>query len=214
MNYATANGTATAPADYTSASGTLDFAAGDTSETIIVTVQGDALDELDETLGVHLSNPLEATIADADAVGTILDDDQTPTLSATGGTVSEGHAGSRPLTFTVALSAASGRSVTVNYSTADGTAQAPGDYTATTGALTFAPGQTSRTVDVSVIGDTLDENNETFTFALSAPTGATLQTGVATGTIADDDALPSVSVNDASVVGAAPRRSRRLRRLV
>ena len=142
VNYATANGTATAPADYTSASGTLNFAAGDTTKTIIVTVQGDALDELDETLAVHLSNPLEATIADADAVGTILDDDQTPALSATGGTVSEGDAGSRPLTFTVALSAASGRSVTVNYSTADGTAQAPGDYTATTGTLTFAPGQT------------------------------------------------------------------------
>jgi glucose/arabinose dehydrogenase len=200
VHYATADGTATAPADYTSASGDLTFAPGDTSKTITVTVKGDALDELDETLAVHLSSPVEATIADADAVGTILDDDPTPALSVTGGTVSEGDTGSRPLTFTVALSAASGRSVTVNYSTADGTAQAPADYTAATGTLTFTPGQTSRTVDVSVIGDTLDESNETFTLVLAAPTGATLQNGVATGTITDDDALPSVSVNDASVV--------------
>ena len=199
VHYVTADGTASAPADYTAANGTLDFAPGDTSKTVTVTVKGDVLDELDETIAVHLSNPVEATIARADAVGTILDDDQAPALSVTGGTVTEGDSGSRPLTFTVALSAASGRSVSVSYQTANGTATAPADYTATTGTLTFTPGQTSRTVDVPVIGDTLDESSETFTLVLSAPTGATLQNSSATGTIEDDDALPSVSVSDATV---------------
>ena len=200
VGYATADGTATAPVDYTATTGTLDFAPGDTSKTITIAVKGDTLDEPDETLAVHLSNAVEATIARADAVGTITDDDATPALSVTGGTVQEGDTGSRPLTFTVALSAAGGRSVTVDYHTANGTAQAPGDYTAATGTLTFAPGQTTRTVDVSVAGDTLDEDDETFTLVLTAPTGATVQDGVATGTIADDDVLPTVSVNDASVV--------------
>ena len=200
VQYATADGTATAPADYATASGTLDFAPGQTSKTITVAVRGDALDELDETLTVHLSNAVEATIARADATGTIVDDDPPPALSVVGGTLTEGDAGSQPLTFTVQLSAASGRSVSVEYHTADGTAQAPADYTATTGTLTFAPGVTSRTVNVPVIGDTLDESDETFTFALAAPTGATVQGGAATGIIQDDDALPSLSVIDASVV--------------
>jgi hypothetical protein len=200
VHYATSDSTASAPADYAAASGTLDFAPGVTSKTVIVAVKGDALDEVDETLAVHLSTAVEATIARADAVGTISDDDPSPALSVAGGAVQEGDAGSRPLTFTIALSAASGRSVTVDYHTTDGTAQAPADYTASTGTLTFAPGQTTRTVDVAVIGDTLHESDETFTFVLAAPTGAILQTGVATGTIQDDDAPLPVSVIDASVV--------------
>ena len=114
VHYATANGTATAPADYAAASGTLDFAPGETSKTVTVAVKGDALDEMDETLTVHLSAAVEATIARADAVGTISDDDPPPALSVAGGAVQEGDVGSRPLTFTVALSAASGRSVTVD----------------------------------------------------------------------------------------------------
>ncbi len=199
VQYATTDGTAAAPGDYSAASGTLSFAPGETSQTVSVTVKGDALDELDETLAVRLSNAVEATIARADAVGTISDDDPPPALSAAGGTINEGDASSRPLTFTVRLSVASGRPVTVDYHTADGTAEAPADYTATSGTLTFAPGVTSRTVDVPVIGDTLEESDETFTLALAAPSGATLQDGVATGTIQDDDALPSVSVSDASV---------------
>ena len=199
VQYATADGTAAAPADYSAASGTLSFAPGETSQTVRVAVKGDALDELDETLAVHLSNAVEATIARADAVGTIGDDDPPPALSVAGGTIGEGDASSRPLTFTVRLSVASGRPVTVDYHTADGTAEAPADYTATSGTLTFAPGVTIRTVDVPVIGDTLDESDETFTLALAAPTGATLQDDAATGTIQDDDALPSLSVGDASV---------------
>jgi chitinase len=200
VQYATADGTAVAPADYAAASGTLNFAPGETSHTVSVAVKADALDELDETFGVHLSNPVEATIARADAAGTIRDDDPPPALSVAGGTIGEGDTSSRPLTFTVQLSVASGRPVTVDFHTADGTAEAPADYTATSGTLTFAPGVTTRTVDVAVTGDTLDEGDETFTLVLAAPSGATLQDAAATGTIQDDDALPTLSVGDASVV--------------
>jgi hypothetical protein len=199
VDFATADGTAVAPADYSAASGTLSFAPGETSQTVTVAVKGDALDELDETFAVHLSNPAGATIARADAAGTIRDDDPPPALSVAGVTIAEGDANSRPLTFTVQLSAASGRTVTVDYHTADGTAEAPADYTAASGTLTFAPGVTTRTVDVAVIGDTLDESDETFTLVLAAPSGATLQDAAATGTIQDDDALPAFSVSDASV---------------
>jgi hypothetical protein len=200
VQYATGDATAAAPADYAAAAGTLNFAPGETSHTVSVAVKGDVLDELDETFSVHLSSAVEATIARADAVGTIRDDDPPAALSVTGGTIAEGDASTRPLTFTVRLSVPSGRPVTVDYHTADGTAAAAADYIATSGTLTFAPGVTARTVDVSVIGDTLDESDETFTLVLTAPSGATLQDSIATGTIQDDDALPPLSVSDASVV--------------
>ena len=84
-------------------------------------------------------------------------------------TVTEGNSGTANATFTVSLSAASGQTVTVNYATADGTAVAPGDYTAGSGTLTFTPGVTTQTITVPVNGDTLGEANETFFVNLSGP---------------------------------------------
>jgi hypothetical protein len=79
--------------------------------------------------------------------------------------------------------------VTVDYATADGTAKAPADYTATSGTLTFQPGETAKNVSVAVVGDTLVEGDETFGLILSGPVNATLAGGQqqATLTIADDD---------------------------
>ena len=78
-------------------------------------------------------------------------------------TVDEGNAARTAVaTFTVSLNAPSGRDVTVDYATANGTATAPADYTATNGTLTFTPGQTTKTVTVTVNGDHLDEANETY----------------------------------------------------
>ena len=108
-------------------------------------------------------------------------------------TVTEGDAGTVTATFTVTLSAASGKTVTVDYATANGTATAPADYTATSGTLTFTPGQTTKTIDVAVQGDLLNEANETFTVTLTNPTNATIATTPSrTGTITDNDPLPSV----------------------
>jgi hypothetical protein len=138
VNFATANNTALAPGDYTATSGTLTFAAGETTKTVTVPVVGDLLDEANEAFFVNLSSATNATIADNQGVGTITDDDAAPSLAINDVTVTEGNAGTTNATFTVTLSAASGQPVTVNFATANNTALAPGDYTAASGTLTFA----------------------------------------------------------------------------
>src|SRR5205823_14054025 len=111
-------------------------------------------------------------------------------------TVTEGDSGTTNANFIVTLSAASGRTVVVNYATADGTATAPSDYVAilTTG-LTFNPGETIKTITVLVNGDIVDEPNETFTLNLSNPTNATVPTATGTGTIVNDDTPPTVTLS-------------------
>ena len=93
------------------------------------------------------------------------------------------------LDFAVTLDKASAGAVTVDYATADGTATAGADYTATSGTLTFAAGETAKTVSVPVLDDAIDEGSETFTLTLSNATGARIADGEATGTIANDDPL-------------------------
>ena len=193
VNYATSNGTATAGQDYTAASGTVTFAPGVLSQQVNVAVTGDTVVEPSETLTVTLSNPTGATLSTATATGTITNDDTTPatvappTISVANTTVAEGNSGSRNLAFTVSLSKASATAVTVNYATSNGTASAGQDYSATSGTATFAPGVLSQQVNVAVNGDTAVEPNETLTVTLSNPTGATLATATATGTITNDD---------------------------
>ena len=91
------------------------------------------------------------------------------------------------LTFTVTLAQTTRLPVTVAYATADGTATAGSDYTAASGRLTFAPGETSKTIAVPIIGDTVVEADETFGLTLSDPVNATLAGATATGTIRNDD---------------------------
>ena len=96
-------------------------------------VADDLLDENAETYTVSLSGASGATIGTAIGTGTIIDNDATPSLTIDNVSVTEGNAGSVTAVFTVTLSAVSGRQVTVNYSTANGTATAAsGDYTAVT----------------------------------------------------------------------------------
>jgi hypothetical protein len=109
----------------------------------------------------------------------------------------EGNTGSRNAVFTVSLSAAAPTTVTVNYATANGTAAAGSDYRATSGTLTFAPGATSKTVAVSVLGDAAIEADETFTVALSGATNASVSRAVGTATIRNDD-FPALSIGDAT----------------
>jgi hypothetical protein len=114
-------------------------------------------------------------------------------LSISNATVTEGNSGTSALNFTVSLSAASSQNVTVNYSTANGTASAGADYqTVTNGTVTIAAGQTSANATVQVIGDTLDEQNETLSVTLSNAQGATISQATATGTIVDDDTAGTV----------------------
>jgi hypothetical protein len=199
VQYATADGTATAGADYTAASGTLTFNPGETSKTITVYVNGDTVDEPNETFALNLiggqnanfSTPYSATI-------TILDDEPAPGLSVSSPTATEGGS----LAFQVTLSNPSSQTVTVQYATANGTATAGSDYTAAGGTLTFAPGETSKTVSVATLEDNIDEPAETVLLQLSNPTNASIQTGTGTGTIADNDPTPTPAVSSPSAVEA------------
>jgi hypothetical protein len=197
VDFATADGTATAPGDYAAASGTLTFNPGVTSRTVTVNVAGDTSVEPNETFAVNLSNAGNATIAAATGTGTIVNDDAAglPSLSIDNVSQNEGNSGTSAYTFTVTLSAASASTVTVNFATADGTAVAGSDYTATSGTLTFNPGVTTQAITVNVLGDTTVEANETFRVDLSAPTNATIAAVQGTGSIVNDDgAGPATNV--------------------
>jgi hypothetical protein len=200
FDWATTAGSATAGTDYVAASGSRTIATGSTSATIAVTINGDVLDELDETYGIALSNPGNATIADGSGLGTITDDDAAPTLSVGDVSASEGNAGTTTATFTVSLSTASGQAVTFDWATTAGSATAGTDYVAASGSRTIAAGSTTATVDITVNGDLADEPDETFGIALSNPGNATIADGSGSATITDDDAAPTLSVNDVAVV--------------
>ena len=189
INYATSNGTATAGQDYIATSGTLVFGANETSKTFTIPIINDSIDEPNETVNITLSNPggggtLGSPVT---AVLTIIDDDNAPTLSISNVSLDEGNTGATAFNFTVSLLGASSQTVTVNFATANGTATAPGDYQSASGSLSFAPGETIKTITVFVNGDTEVELNETFTVNLSGATNATISNGQGTGTILNDD---------------------------
>ena len=303
VEYATSGGTATSGTDFSETSGTLTFAANETSKTVSVATTEDSDDEADEAFTLTLSNPTNATLGDATATGTINDDDESPPLTATFEDVPDEHDGlsafslelafsaavfdgsedfdknravrdalqvtggsargsrranpaeydrwilrikpSGPgdvtvtlpatpggcaatgalctpdgralsgsvsvtvqgppglsvadaevaegpdasLAFRVTLDRAVSDTVTVAWATSDGTAKAGADYTAASGTLTFAAGETEQTVSVAVLDDTHDEESETLTLTLSAPSGAYLADATATGTINNSDPL-------------------------
>ncbi|EGD09904.1 putative Ig domain-containing protein,Calx-beta domain-containing protein [Xanthomonas vesicatoria ATCC 35937] len=186
----TADGTANAGSDYVASSlSGRTIPAGSSSATFSVLVNGDTLNEPDETYFVNVSNVTGANVADAQGLGTIVNDDTAPALSIDDVSVIEGNSGTTTATFTVSLSTASGQTVTVNYATADGTATAGSDYAARSGTLSFAPGTTTQTVAISVNGDLSVEPNETYRVVLSSATNATIARATGTGTINNDDAV-------------------------
>lgn len=192
VKYATANNTAAAGSDYTAKSGTLTFGPGESTKTISIPVQGDTIDEEDEQFFVNLSSAVGAQISDARGIATILDDDDAPLIKIGDVSKQEGNQGSTSFTFTVSLSAASGRQVSVNYATADGTATVTGnDYVAASGTIVFAPGQTTAKITIQVRGDQAKEANETFLVNLSSPSHAALYDGRGVGTITNDDGSTS-----------------------
>ncbi len=194
FDIATADGTATAGVDYVASSITgQTIPAGSSSATFTVLVNGDTLNEPNETFFVNVSNVVGATVGDGQGLGTIVNDDAQPALSIDDISVNEGNSGTTTATFTVSLSAASGQTVTVNYATADGTATAGSDYVARSGTLTFAPGVTAQGIAVIVNGDTAVESNETFSVGLSGAGNATIARGTGTANILNDDAVVTIS---------------------
>src|SRR5438552_2317402 len=201
VDYTTTDGTATtADGDYVATSGTLTFDPGQTTKTVNVTVNGDNTHEPDETLTLDLSNATNANIFDNSGLGTIMNDDPIPDVSIDDQSIAEGDTGTSTLTFNVTLSHPSADTMTVDYTTNDGTATvADGDYDAASGTVTFDPGQTTQTVDVTINGDTTHETDETFTVDLSNASNAGIADGSGIGTITNDDQVPDVSIDDASI---------------
>jgi subtilisin family serine protease len=195
VGFSTADGSAVAGRDYTAVAGTLSFPPGATSRTVVVLVAADAKNEDTEVFFVNLAGPVQAVLADGQGTGTITDDDPVPTLAIGDVALMEGNSGTRNASFPVTLSAASGRTITVGYATADGTAAAPGDYTATTGVLTFHEDEVARSVDVPVVGDTVYEPEETFFVDLGPPVHAGLADGHAQGSIVNDEP-PLLTIGD------------------
>ena len=185
--YATRKGTATAPADYATKTGTLTFAAGQTLKSISVPIVGDKLDEAQETFNVDLSSPSGAPIGDSTAKVTINDNDPLPTLSTTDVVVREADTGTMSVAFTVNLNPVSGRNVSATWTTVNGSAVAPGDFTAGSGNLTFPAGTTYKTVVVPITSDQTAEPEESFVLRLGAPVGAVLAETSGLGRIVDGD---------------------------
>lgn len=199
VNAATADGTAVAGSDYVALANTLvTFDPGQTTRTLAVALKSDLLNEPDETFMVNLTNAANATLAGAQATGTIQNDDALPALSIDDVTVTEGNTGTANATFTVTLSAPSGQVVTVNVATANGTAIAGNDYTGIATTLTFNPGEITKAVIVAVTGDIEIELNETVLVNLAGPLNATLAKNQGVGTIVDND-QPTISINDVTV---------------
>jgi large repetitive protein len=200
FDWATAAGSATQGVDYVAATGSGTIAAGSTGTSIGVTVNGDVLDEPNETFGMTLSNAVNATIGDGSGIGTITDDDPIPLLSVNDVSVTEGDAGTTIATFTVTLSAASGQTVTVDWATLDGSATQPNDYVVGSGTLTFPAGTTIRTIGVTVIGETVPELDEIFRVTLSNATNAVIGDAVGVGTILDDELEAVIDIDDPTVI--------------
>jgi hypothetical protein len=190
VDFATANGTAAAGSDYVATTGTLSFAAGQATRTVSVTINGDTSVEPNETFFLNLANATNGgTIVDGQGLGTITNDDATAVvgdISIGDVTIAEGNSGTKTATFTVSHTGTA--AFTVDFATANGTAAAGSDYLATGGTLSFAAGQATRTVSVTINGDTSVEPNETFFFNLAnATNGGTIVDGQGLGTITNDD---------------------------
>jgi hypothetical protein len=159
---------------------------------VTVTPTNDTISEgsIPETVTLTLTSNASYSIDTTKQAATVslLDNDGQPIISINDVTLAEGNAGTTNAVFTVSLSNSSSTNVTVNYLTTSGTAAAGSDYTALAStALTFAPGETSKTVTVAVTGDTTSEADETFFVNLSGALGGIIGDGQGQGTITNDD---------------------------
>jgi hypothetical protein len=207
VDYATANGTATAGSDYVATSNTLNFAAGSgaaQSQTVSVTINGDTTVEPNETFFVNLLNATGGgTVVKSQGIGTISNDDAVGNISIGDVTIAEGNAGTSTATFTVTRTGGNA-AFDLTYATADGTATAGSDYVAQpTGSVSFAAGDLTKTISVTINGDTTVEPDETFFVnLLNATGGGTIVDAQGLGTITNDDSaggVGNISINDVTI---------------
>jgi hypothetical protein len=190
VTFTTSDGTALAGTDYTAVNAVVSFAVGESSKSVSIPILADTIVEGNETVNLTLSNP-----TGGGTLGTIrrsvlfiTDNDSNGVLQFKFASFSVGE-GTPTATITVTRTGGTYGAVDVTYATSDNTATAGSDYTATSGTLSFAQGQTSRTFTVSILNDTIAEAPESLNLILSNPTGgATLgQARKAVLTITDND---------------------------
>jgi len=168
VDYATVDNTAHAGNDYVAKSGTLLFADGESQKTISIQTINDALYEGNEQLFVTLSNATGGTTIVNGTAGVVINDDETPpAISMDPVSLLRPATGTTPATFTIELSTASALPASVSYHTENGTAIAGTDYQPVSGAVTFAPGQTSKNVDVTVLSGNASGPDRDFSLVLS-----------------------------------------------
>lgn len=170
VEFATSADTATAGADYNDLQITLTFADGQSSVEVAVDILADNLDEENERFNISLSNPTNGAVlgSPSDTYVQINDSSGPPKASIADVTVQEPASGTAIATFTIQLDRASGKTITANYSTHNGTAIAGSDFDSVSGQATFAPGETSKTIDVSIRADADDESEEQFSLKIDS----------------------------------------------
>lgn len=208
IEYATSGGTASEGTDYVKAGGVLTFVNKETSKTFDIPIKDDSLSEGSETVTITLSNPgggaslgtpstLTLIITDNEAGSSSSTSSTTTSTSSTGPSVGFGATqysvdeDMPTITITVVRAGSSSSSAAVTYATSNGTGKSGNEYTATTGTLSFAANESSKTFTVPIFNDTAGDGAKTFTVTLSAPTGGSLTSGqsVATVTINDDETV-------------------------
>ena len=186
VDFTTQDGSASSGNDYIATSGTLTFSPGELIQTVTVQVVGDTQYESNEYFFVDLSNPVNASVGDGTGYGTIENDDVQISISDAEPEL-EGNSGTTDFYFQVSISGPYPLPVSVDFTTQDGSASSGNDYIATSGTLTFSPGELIQTVTVQVVGDTTYESNEYFFVDLSNAVNASVGDGSALGTIENDD---------------------------
>ena len=190
VTVSTSDGTAVAGADYTAVTTTLNFAVGETSKTVTIPILGDTQVEGNEFVNLTLSNPTNGGTLGAGRTSLLVINDNDTYGSLAFKTLNFTVAESGPTaTITVTRTGNTAYAVGVSYATSNNTATAGLDYVATSGTLSFAPGQTSRTFSIPIINDTAQDGNQSVNLTLSNPTGGAVlgQGKRAILTITDND---------------------------
>jgi hypothetical protein len=203
VGFVTVGGTALSGSDFLNRNGSLTFGAGVTAQTVTVPIVGDLAAEATETFQVLLNNPIGARIDKATGVGTIVDNDQTPSLFVNDVEVKATSGDVLMAVFTVGLDFTSGQNVTVNFATADGDATAGIHYQARSGALTFSPGVTTQQISVPVMTSAAPAANKSFFLNLSTPSNANLADAQGIGTIIFAPEVPGETIVDNGDAGYA-----------